>query len=178
MTDIILQNDTNTKDGFRLSVREHDMSGTEYFRICSLSGKQAWSIAGDHTGIFFLHSQPAPDHLVVHKPLRIERVKDRKPNRRAWLLFIGDEPVTATNSEGETIAIRLSDGSVDSLEKNAKPVFEPGQPDWDLREVEDVEDRAVTLHQQASEMQIKADKARDKWEHRHHVTDTMPTDRI
>ena len=107
--------------------------------ILYLTEVQARAIAGDHTGIHFLHQQKFEGPDVTPQSILIERVLDRKRGL-AWQMRIGNDLVMNRRWDGTLFPCRISDENVQNLEKFARVSFEPGQPDWALRQVEDLED--------------------------------------
>lgn len=162
MASIVLKPSRVVADRYVLSIRTHDLGGTDYEAILQLTMAEAKAIAGPHTGIYFLIDVPEPDQPVAPLPITIERVPAREPNTRAWRVRIGDTLVTR-EKDGETIPARLSDQHVRILDETATIGFQPGQPDWLLREVEDLDDKVNRLQCELDAARAKADEAREVW---------------
>jgi hypothetical protein len=162
MTSIVLRKSTSRPDFYNLTIRTHDLGGTDYEPIVLLTEREALAVAGAHSGIDFFSNPPATTEPVAPAPITIERVPDRQPGTRAWRFRIGETLVTR-EKEGEIIPIRLSDDHVQALERHASVLFEPGQPDWDLREIENMEDRAIRFREDAEKAEAAAAAARRSW---------------
>lgn len=162
MTSIVLRRSPSRPDLHALTIRTHDLGGTDYEPIVLLTEREALAVAGAHSGIDFFSKPPATTAPVAPAPITIERVPDRQPGTRAWRFRIGETLVTR-EKDGEIIPLRLSDDHVQALERHASVLFEPGQPDWDLREIEDMEDRAVRLREEACKAEAAAASARRIW---------------
>lgn len=133
----------NTATGvFRLFKRIHDLGGTDHVPLIRLTEKQAAAISGDHTAI------PRPTELrdvkVDPQDIRIIRTPNRTPGQRPWIAMIGDEQ-----------ASYLDDDIVRDLIDLTVPVFEPGQPDWASREIEDIEDKIAEHENQIEVLRKK-----------------------
>ena len=148
--------------GYSLALREPELNETCYTHLIWLPEGLGRAICGPHTGIHMLYGAE-PMEGVTPKPIRIERVEDREPGTRPWIMRIGDELVMAT-LEGVTRPRRLSDEGVRALQDHAVVLFEPGQPDWDLRRVEDLEDAAIEAESVAERRCREAQAARASWE--------------
>jgi hypothetical protein len=179
MTSLVITRSRHDRDVFRLAVRQHDLGGVDYMPLFPLTGRQARSIAGPHTGIHFVH-EPADIPHVPPAELRVERIPDRAPLESPWRIRIGGELLTVARDGVET-PIQVRDDVVEALQTMSRAVFEPGQPDWRLRTVEDLEDRAQrfrddaeTALRSAEETAREAAAARAAWEAAHGLRDTGP----
>lgn len=117
---------------YSLSLRSHDLGGTDYSTLCSLTPTHAHAIEGHHTGLFFLHDEKPIEPPPEKRQLCIRRRADRPANTRSWSLCVGDEH-----------AGYISDDAVHLLEEHASPVFEPGEPNWVTREIEEIDDQIL-----------------------------------
>lgn len=118
--------------GWSLAVRTHDLGGTDYGIILRLTDAQAFAMAGDHTGIYGLYNNPVLLPALEKQEIFIRRRQDRPANTRSWSLCLGEEHVAFITDE----AVRL-------LQEHAKPRFEPGEPNWTTREIEDLDDQIL-----------------------------------
>lgn len=121
---------------YSLSLRRHDLGGTEYQTLCSLTELQAHALAGPHTGLFFLHEEKPIHPPVEPRALHIFRRPDRPANTRAWSLCVGPDHAAYVSDE----AVRL-------LQEHANPVFEPGEPNWATRDIEDLDDQILAAEE-------------------------------
>lgn len=144
-----------------LALRTHDLGGTDYERILRLTERQAQALVGPHTGISASGSLPEGSGPPL--PLKIERVPVREPGTRAWRARIGDDLVTA-EKDGRPVALRLSDSHVEVLHRETRALFDPGEPDWMRRDVEDLEDSAIEKRKRADEAFEAAVAARRRWQ--------------
>lgn len=166
MTRIVLR-PTRSRDLYSLSLRTHDLGGVNYSPLAMLEKGDAAAIAGNHTFIFFLFDSDELEKGIAKQPLIIERVPDREPGTFAWQMRIGGEPASRIDArDGLRKVIRLSDDAVHALSEHARVLFADGEPDWVLREVEILEDRASALELEAAKAREKADQARMAWEDR------------
>ena len=162
MSSIVLRPISN-QGAFLLALRTHDLSGVDYTRIALLTAREARAISGPHTGIYANGTIPVTDAGEETLPLVIERVPDREPGTAAWRMRIGDELVMR-EKDGSMVALRLNDSSVLSLVSHSRVRLAGGaMPDWTLRTVEDMEDRAIELRAAARDMAVRAAKARSTW---------------
>lgn len=146
---------------YLLAQRQADLSGTEYIPIVRLTEKQAMAIS--RTVIRVLFEIPPEYREADQKDIFVERVPEREPGTEAWQMRIGGDLVTKRNAEGEIVAQRFDDDAAWDLAKLVKVWFEPGQPDWELRYVEDLEDHAARAKTQYEAMSERARRARAIW---------------
>lgn len=150
-----------------LSLRTHDLGGVDYSRIALLETADAAAIAGNHTLISFQFNSDELEKGIEKQPLIIERVPDREPGSLAWQMRIGDKVASRVDmKDGIRKTIRLGDEAVHALSENARVLFADGEPDWVLREVEILEDRALELEQDAVKARERVQNARMTWEDR------------
>lgn len=127
---------------YSLALRTHDLSGTDYAPLVKLTRDLAHAISGPQTGIHFLHGErlegPAPEK----RELSILRRKDRKPNTRSWELMAG----------GERLGF-ITDEAVLMLQKHAKVSFEAGEPNWESRQIENIDDQLHELARKTQHLQ-------------------------
>lgn len=150
-----------------IALRTHDMGGTDYHPLVLIEFATAAQMAGGHTGIHFAHRDPdCPDGLFKVVPV-IERIPGATSGSHVWQLRVGSEVASRIDSrDGQRKTIRLSDETVDMLAKMATVTFEPGQPDWPLREVEMLEERATIAENAALTARERAQQARTALEQR------------
>lgn len=166
MRSIVLRNGY-TPGHVSIAIRTHDMGGVDYEVVAVLEKKDAAAIAGNHTGLYFQFDKPELHEGVEKHPLVIERVPDREPGERAWRMRIGGElAMRVDRVDGIRKELRLGDGAVKELIEHARVEFADGPPDWGLRHVEDLEDRAIEMERKAAEVREKATAARAHWEAR------------
>lgn len=154
-------------DLYAIALRSHDMGGTDYETLITLERKDALAIAGPHTGLYFLFDDvPTPAEREAEKhALVIERIPDRKPGTLAWRMRIGGEIAARVDyRDGVRKMLHLSDGDVKTLMEHIRVEFADGPPDWELRSVEDMEDRAIRMEREAAEARENASAARAAWE--------------
>ena len=128
----ILHEKSNTKTIFSL-VDYEEYGGRE--TITLLTEAQAAAIAGRKNRI---HPGFGTGISASENPadLEILRIAPEKPNSEVWKLRIAGEDVTT-----------LSDRQVEILIEMSTPVFEPGQPDWQTRDAEKIDDEIHALEQ-------------------------------
>lgn len=166
MTSIVLK-PTRSPDLYALSLRTHDAGGVDYSTLAILEKDDAAAIAGGHSFIFFHFNSDELEKGIEKHPLIIERVPDREPGTRAWQMRIGNRVSSRVDAkDGIRKTIRLDDAAVHELSENARVLFADGEPDWVLREVEILEDRALALEQEALRARERAQQARLSWEDR------------
>lgn len=106
--------------------RVFDGTDTDYTRVAWLSPEQAAALVGPHSGIgMMLGREAALLPKVPKAPMLISRVIGREPMTRAWSFSVAGIP-----------GHRLDDEQVRDLDRHARVRFEPGQPDWVSREIE------------------------------------------
>lgn len=118
--------------GWSLAVRTHDLGGTDYGMILRLTDAQAFAMAGDHTGIYGLYNKPVLSPAPEKQEIFIRRRQDRPANTRSWSLCLGEEHVAF-----------ITDKAVRLLQEHSNPHFEPGEPNWATREIEDLDDEIL-----------------------------------
>ena len=150
MKSIILKRSQSADFPFLLAVRTHDPAETYYEPILRMTKQEAYAISGSHTGIKSTFDAISVQEVqeISKSPLMIEPVQDRAPGTRAWQVRIGDRLVTRLK-EGESIPVRISDDHVRDLQSYSLAEFPAGEPDWDRRYVENLEDEAAYKASQA-----------------------------
>lgn len=96
-------------------------------------------------------SGPGSPAEVEGQPLRILKLKEWIKPDAAWEGFIGDRSVGF-----------FGDDIVRILAEEAHPVFEPGEPDWDLREIEKIDDRISALKAEIGVLEEERNRLRGK----------------
>jgi hypothetical protein len=159
-------------DAFRLAIREDGRFGVVHQPFLRLDRAQAEAVVGTHTGILFdpghggqvrktfdpAGSEGAPCKA-PKLPLRIEKIRDRRPESRAWQVRIGDRLVTG-DLDGVEVPRRIDDDHVRALADCAVVSFERGEPDWSLRDIEKLEERAAALRTEAEELDLRVAELR------------------
>lgn len=135
---------------WRLMVSEKVLGGGSNHSVLieELSIDMASAICGSHTLIFDEYLQKRG---VAQQEILIGKAPDRKAGEDAWRMRIGDELVPG-DYNGEA---RLNDEQVNILMAEANISFEAGQPDWELRRIEDAEDEAGRLRLKLEAMEKK-----------------------
>lgn len=139
---------------YDLAIRADDRSGGGYERIALVDKDAARAIAGPHTNIVL---QGDGLGQIAPEPVMIVRCADRKPGQRAWHLRVGDRLVGRVDPRDQQHKpIFLSDDHVRALAQYSRIGFEPGEPDWQRRDAEILEDEAYQLEARAAELRRKA----------------------
>lgn len=144
------QNDPDGRD-YRLVLRDYNGVEVDRTLIFRMAREQALSLAAGYSGIRPGRGCPAisAEELGAATPagLEILKVPDREPLTLAW------EGRIAGVSVG-----RLSDEKVRMICDEISPVFEDGQPDWDLRAIENLEDKAVELRRELERLELRIEE--------------------
>lgn len=138
---------------YRLVLRDYDGVDVDRTQIFRMTHGQALSLAAADRMI--RPGRGCPDFTeqefaaVAPAMLEILKVPDREPLTLAW--------------EGRISGVsvgRLSDEKVRMICDETSPVFEEGQPDWDQRAIEDLEDRAVELRRELERLELRIEERR------------------
>lgn len=121
---------------------KRDYSGVEvdWTKLLKLSKEQAHAISGKHTGLFL--SERHTKTRVYPLNLYIKRKSDRQPHAHAWDIYIGEDKIAS-----------VPDETVKLLVEHAKVYFEEGQPNWDMRKIEDLDDLIFDADKTLKELQ-------------------------
>lgn len=125
--------------------RVFDGTDVDYTRIAWLSPEQASALVGPHSGVSLLHAREAallPDGPKAR--MLISRVVDRSPLTRAWSFSVAGIP-----------GHLLDDGQVQDLDRLGRVRFEPGQPDWVGREIENRLDAIETNNREIARLMAR-----------------------
>lgn len=118
------------EDGFMLSLTFFDGAFSQTANLVRLTAAQAQAIAGPGNRIDFAPwaNPPSLPDVTGDQPIEIISITERKAWELPWELRVMGETVT-----------RLSDSQVRILSEHSAPAFEPGEPDWPRREIEELD---------------------------------------
>ncbi len=134
----------------RLSYRYHDLGGTDYEGIATLSVEEAMGLSG--SGLYFSHGHEIPAGTPATR-LSIRLRDDPQPNARLWVL--------SAQIEGRAVrqvGYLNCEHVMDLIEMGIRVDFPDGAPDW--AEVDKLKARLEIqdLRDQAGKLLEKADK--------------------
>lgn len=121
---------------FTLGMVTEDNGAVHFERFLRLSPAHALALLQGDAGIGqtgFRFSR-VNEHVPAQQ-MQIRKVVNHEPGTRPWALYVGDE-----------LAGRISDEHVRALIEHANPVLEPDQPNWKVREMEDIEHQINLLY--------------------------------
>ncbi|WP_411839704.1 hypothetical protein [Paracoccus sp. ME4] len=138
---------------YRLVLRDYNGMDVDRTQIFRMTHGQALSLAAADRLIRPGRGCPAftEQEFAAAAPamLQILKVPDREPLTLAW--------------EGRIAGVsigRLSDEKVRMVCAETSPVFEDGQPDWDQRDIEILEDKAVELRRELERLELRIEERR------------------
>ena len=148
----------------RLSYRYHDLGGTDYEGIATLSVEEAMGLSG--SGLYFSHGPAIPEGTPETR-LSIRLREDPQPNARLWVLSAQTE-----GKEPRQVGYLNCEHVRDLIEMGIRVDFPDGAPDWaevdrikDRLEVQDLRDQARKLLEKADKLEAGLNEAPDAPRH-------------